>query len=173
MVWRFHMLCASMFVQRSRPQQHHCPSNPFPLPGHPSCIPSFRSQMYPFSCSGRALNISIRYEPNNTGCAIPFSIGITFIHSWRHNDIFPIAGLGTYISGVGIHLQLRGLIPFPSIGTHRRLANLESLVNNHTAGLFGVDISCSRWTEPWAGHLVHIAHMHRWPRSSIWDALDN
>ena len=125
MVWRFHMLCASMFVQRSRPQQHHCPRNPFPLPGHPSCIPSFRSQMYPFSCSGRALNISIRYEPNNTGCAIPF-------HSWRHNDIFPIAGLGTYISGVGIHLQLRGLIPFPSIGTHRRL------VNHHTPGLFGL-----------------------------------
>ena len=59
------------------------PSDPFPLPGHPSCIPSFRSQMYPFSCSGRALNISIRYEPNNTGCAIPFSIGITFsVISW-------------------------------------------------------------------------------------------
>ena len=105
MVWRFHMLCASMFVQRSRPQQHHCPSNPFPLPGHPSCIPSFRSQMYPFSCSGRALNISIRYEP---------------------------AGLGTYISGVGIHLQLRGLSPFPSLGTHRRL------VNHHIPGLFGL-----------------------------------
>ena len=53
----------------------------------------------------------------------------------------------TYLAGGGIHLQLRGLIPFPLIVTHRRLANLDSFVNNHTAGLFGVDLSCSRWTE--------------------------
>ena len=64
-----------------------------------------RYPMYPFVYSGRALNIRIRGEPNNTGWAIPFFIGITF------------AGL------------------------------LDSLVNNHTAGLFGVDLSCSRWTE--------------------------
>ena len=91
--------------------------------------------MYPFVYSGRALNIRIRGEPNNTDRAIPSLIGVTFsvisclastsnsnstawladlfavasiqipscvLHIWRQNDIFPIAGLGTYISGVGI-----------------------------------------------------------------------
>ena len=118
-----------------------------------------RAPMYPFSYSGRALHISIRYEPNNTGWVIScpastsnsnstarladlFSVASIqtpsgVFHIWRHNDIFPIAGLGTYISGVGIHLQLRGLIP--SIGTHRRLANLDSFVNHHTPGIFGLD----------------------------------
>ena len=117
-----------------------------------------RAPMYPFSYSGRALHISIRYEPNNTGWVIScpastsnsnstarladlFSVASIqtpsgVFHIWRHNDIFPIAGLGTYISGVGIHLQLRGLIP--SIGTHRRLANLDSFVNHHTPGIFGL-----------------------------------
>ena len=73
-------------------------------------------------------------------------------HIWRQNDIFPIDGLGTYIAGVGIHLHLCWLVSFPSIGTHRRLANLDSLVNHHTPSLFGLG------SLAWAGHLVHIAH---------------
>ena len=34
--------------------------------------------MYPFVYSGRALNISLGDEANNTGWAIPSFIGITF-----------------------------------------------------------------------------------------------
>ena len=73
-------------------------------------------------------------------------------HIWRQNDIFPIAGFYTYLAGVGIHLHLCWLVSFPSLDTHRRLANLDSLVDNHTAGLFGLG------SLAWAGHLVYIAH---------------
>ena len=51
-----------------------------------------RSQMYPFSYSGQALNISIRYEPNNTGWAIPSLIAFSVITSRALASIFSFAG---------------------------------------------------------------------------------
>ena len=113
--------------------------------------------MDPFVDSGRALSISIRYEPNNTGlvrgsilgCVHPDTeLRIPYLAAERHlpNCWLRYLHLGRW------HLQLRGLIPFPSIGTHRRLANLDSLVNHHTPSLFGLG------SLAWAGHLVHIAH---------------
>ena len=127
--------------------------------------------MDPFVDSGRALSISIRYEPNNTGlvrgsilgCVHPDTeLRIPYLAAERHlpNCWLRYLHLGRW------HLQLRGLIPFPSIGTHRRLANLDSLVNNHAAGLFGVDLSCSRWTE-----LVGLGRSPRSHRSSTSGAL--
>ena len=98
--------------------------------------------MYPFVYSGRALNTIL-------GCVHPDpEWRIPYLAAERHlpNCWLRYLHLGRW------HLQLRGLIPFPSIGTHRRLANLDSLVNNHAAGLFGLE------SLAWAGHLVHIAH---------------
>ena len=102
------------------------------------------------------------YGPASTsnstaGLADLFSVASIQIPScvfrfWRQDDIFPIAGFYTYLAGVDICIQLRGLLPFPSIVTHRRLANLDSLVDNHTLDLFGLG------SLAWAGHLVHIAH---------------
>ena len=98
------------------------------------------------ACLLRSRSVRVDWRAFGTNPTIPAAQSLSQFHIWRHNDIFPIAGLGTYISGVGIHLQLRGLILFPSLGTHRRL------VNHHTPGLFGLG------SVAWAGHLVHIAH---------------
>ena len=82
---------------------------------------------------------SSRLAGNITGWEIHSLIGITF----------------SVIYGPASTSQLRGLIPFPSIVTHRRLANLDSFVHNHTAGLF---VLVGQSYLAWAGHLVHIAH---------------
>ena len=86
------------------------------------------------------LNIPIRGEPNNTDRAIPSLIGVTFS-------------------------VISCLASTSNSNSTAWLANLDSLVNNHAAGLFGVDLSCSRWTE-----LVGLGRSPRSHRSSTSDA---
>ena len=53
----------------------------------------------------RCTHSSIAVELADLFSVASIQIPSGVFHIWRHNDIFPIAGLGTYIAGVGIHLH--------------------------------------------------------------------
>ena len=77
MIWHFHTLGASMFLQRSRLQQQHCPSDPFPMPGHTEwkrVLVDWRALVHPVAprCTYSAIAVILGCVHPDTEWRIPY-----------------------------------------------------------------------------------------------------